>query len=96
MTVHRMDPEIDAGPIVYQTRFPIEAGDTALSLSFKCVREGVTLMQRLLEVAEKGDDLPLFPAGSGNERILRQGSAGTGTTFVVMASLQSSKLCTSM
>jgi methionyl-tRNA formyltransferase len=61
VTVHRMDPEIDAGPIVYQTRFPIEAGDTALSLSFKCVREGVALMQRLLSVAEKGDVLPLSP-----------------------------------
>ncbi len=61
VTVHRMDPEIDAGPIVYQTRFPIEASDTALSLSFKCVREGVALMQRLLDVAETGDELPLSP-----------------------------------
>jgi methionyl-tRNA formyltransferase len=61
VTVHRMDPEIDAGPIVYQTRFPIEAGDTALSLSFKCVREGVALMQRLLETADRGDELPLSP-----------------------------------
>jgi methionyl-tRNA formyltransferase len=61
VTVHRMDPEIDTGPIVYQARFPIEAGDTALSLSFKCVREGVALMQRLLEVAGRGDELPLSP-----------------------------------
>lgn len=61
VTVHRMDPEIDAGPIVFQTRFPIDAGDTALSLSFKCVREGVALMQRLLELADRGEDLPLAP-----------------------------------
>jgi methionyl-tRNA formyltransferase len=61
VTVHRMDPEIDAGPIVFQTRFPIDVGDTALSLSFKCVREGVALMQRLLEVADRGEDLPLAP-----------------------------------
>ncbi len=61
VTVHRMDPEIDAGPIVYQSRFAIDPGDTALSLSFKCVREGVALMQRLLEAAQNGDDLPLLP-----------------------------------
>ena len=50
-TVHRMVPEIDAGPIVYQTMFRIEENDTALSLSAKCVREGIALMLRLLETA---------------------------------------------
>jgi methionyl-tRNA formyltransferase len=51
VTVHRMDPEIDAGPIAYQTLLPIEAGDSGLSLSLKCAREGVALVLRLLEVA---------------------------------------------
>jgi methionyl-tRNA formyltransferase len=51
VTVHKIDPVIDAGPIVYQSIFPIAADDTALSLSFKCVREGVALMLQLLEVA---------------------------------------------
>lgn len=50
-TVHRMVPEIDAGPIVYQTMFRIEENDTALSLSAKCAREGIALMLRLLETA---------------------------------------------
>ena len=60
VTVHRMDPEVDAGPIAYQTCFPIDADDTALSLSFKCVREGVVLMSRLLRAAEEGGaNIPL-------------------------------------
>ena len=51
VTIHRMVPEIDAGPIVYQAAFPIEADDTALSLTFKCTREGIKLMLQLLDVA---------------------------------------------
>ena len=51
VTIHKMDPKIDAGPIVYQTLFPIEESDTALSLSLKCVQQGVPLMLRLLELA---------------------------------------------
>src|SRR5579863_4321437 len=52
VTVHKMEAGIDTGAIVYQSGFPIEADDTALSLSLKCVREGVKLMLRLLEAAE--------------------------------------------
>ena len=51
VTVHKMDSQIDTGPIVYQSTFPIADDDTAFSLSFKCIRQGVTLMLRLLEVA---------------------------------------------
>jgi methionyl-tRNA formyltransferase len=51
VTVHKIDPEIDTGPIVYQSIFPIADDETALSLSFKCVRKGVALMLQLLEVA---------------------------------------------
>jgi methionyl-tRNA formyltransferase len=49
--VHKIDPEIDTGPIVYQSMFPIADDDTALTLSFKCVGEGIALMLRLLEIA---------------------------------------------
>ena len=48
-----MEPEIDAGPIAYQSSFPIEADDTALTLSLKCSREGVALMLRLLDAASE-------------------------------------------
>jgi methionyl-tRNA formyltransferase len=62
VTVHKMEAGIDTGAIVYQACFPIEANDTALSLSLKCVREGVKLMLRLLEAAETHPrSIPLIP-----------------------------------
>jgi len=51
VTVHWMDPGIDTGDIAFQSNFAIDPDDTALSLSFKCVREGTALMLRLLETA---------------------------------------------
>jgi len=51
VTVHKMEREIDAGPIAYQSFFAIEDDDTALTLSFKCIRLGVPLMLQLLEMA---------------------------------------------
>jgi methionyl-tRNA formyltransferase len=51
VTVHKISPEIDAGPIAYQSMFPIEENDTALSLSSKCSREGIRLLVRLVTVA---------------------------------------------
>jgi len=66
VTVHWIHPEIDGGPIAYQSWFPLEAEDTALSLSLKCVREGIPLMLRLLDVAatqpEKIPSIPQDPA----------------------------------
>ena len=62
VTIHKMDPAIDAGPIAYQSIFPIEDDDGALSLSFKCIQQGVGLMLKLLDVA--GTDpqkIPLVP-----------------------------------
>lgn len=62
VTVHRMEPGIDTGAIAYQTCFPIAAEETGLSLSLKCVREGLPLMQRLLDEATKGpENIPAIP-----------------------------------
>lgn len=62
VTVHRMEPGIDAGPIVSQSLFSLDADDTGLSLTFKCVREGVALMLSLLEKASADpNSIPLVP-----------------------------------
>lgn len=53
VTVHKIEPEIDAGPIVFQAQFPIEENDTALSLGAKCTRNGVPLLLKLVEMAAK-------------------------------------------
>lgn len=51
VTLHKMVPEIDAGPIASQSFFPIEAHDTALSLYSKCIKAGLRLVGQLLETA---------------------------------------------
>ena len=62
VTVHWMVPEIDAGGIAYSAAFPIEENDTALSLSARCVKAGVPLIERLLATAATD------PSGIPNER----------------------------
>jgi methionyl-tRNA formyltransferase len=51
VTVHWMEPGVDTGDIAYQSRFDLTDSDTGLSVSARCVREGVPLVERLLETA---------------------------------------------
>jgi len=51
VTIHRMAPDVDAGPIAYQQMVPIDTTETAISLSLKCVKAGLPLIRDLLEVA---------------------------------------------
>jgi methionyl-tRNA formyltransferase len=51
VTVHWMRQGIDTGPVAYEARIPITPHDTALTLSAKCVRAGVPLLERLLSMA---------------------------------------------
>jgi UDP-4-amino-4-deoxy-L-arabinose formyltransferase/UDP-glucuronic acid dehydrogenase (UDP-4-keto-hexauronic acid decarboxylating) len=55
VTLHRMAPGIDTGPIAYQETFPVTADDTGLRVSANCIREGMRLVSRLL------DDLAATP-----------------------------------
>jgi methionyl-tRNA formyltransferase len=60
VTVHLMIPEMDAGPIAYQTWFEISPRDTGLRVATRCVREGVPLLARLLDDAKR-DSIPSRP-----------------------------------
>jgi methionyl-tRNA formyltransferase len=60
VSVHRMDPGLDTGPIAFQTSFAVEDRDTALSLYTKCIREGIVLVRHLLEAASQGA-IPSMP-----------------------------------
>lgn len=57
VTLHQMVPEIDAGAVVYQTAFDISETDTALSVYSKCMREGLILVSRFLEIASRNPTL---------------------------------------
>lgn len=54
VTVHWMDGGIDTGAIAYETKLDITEEDTGFSLSAKCVRAGLPLLQDLLTAAAHG------------------------------------------
>jgi methionyl-tRNA formyltransferase len=51
VTVHWMTPEMDAGPIAYERWFEIAPTDTGLRVAIHAVREGIPLLERLLDDA---------------------------------------------
>jgi methionyl-tRNA formyltransferase len=62
VTIHKMEPGIDTGPVVYQELFDIDDADTGLKLSAKCIRSGITLVLRLMETASADPAaIPLTP-----------------------------------
>ncbi|MFB9266903.1 methionyl-tRNA formyltransferase [Bradyrhizobium erythrophlei] len=61
VTLHKLVPGIDAGPIVYQESVGVGNEETGLSLTVKCVNVGVPLISRLLEAAAQGPShIPLI------------------------------------
>ncbi|HEY3227733.1 MAG TPA: formyltransferase family protein, partial [Roseiflexaceae bacterium] len=69
VTLHKMAPEVDAGPIVSQSFFRIEAGDNALSVYSKCVKAGLALVLKLLETAAADPRaIPLVPQDLSKRR----------------------------
>jgi UDP-4-amino-4-deoxy-L-arabinose formyltransferase/UDP-glucuronic acid dehydrogenase (UDP-4-keto-hexauronic acid decarboxylating) len=67
VTVHWMEPGIDTGAIAYEESFPLSEDDTGLSVSLRCVREGLPLVERLLADAER-DAVPARPQDRSRRR----------------------------
>jgi methionyl-tRNA formyltransferase len=67
VTVHWMDGGIDTGPIAFDTSLQIAEEDTGFSLSAKCVRTGLPLLQELLVAAASGT-VPRIPQPEGVRR----------------------------
>jgi methionyl-tRNA formyltransferase len=62
VTIHKMEPGIDTGPVVYQEHFDIDEADTGLTLSARCIRSGIPLVLRLMETASSDPAaIPLTP-----------------------------------
>src|ERR1700740_604632 len=79
VTLHKMVPDIDAGPIVYQMLFPIRWDDTALSLSTKCVKHGLNLVRKLHEVAtEDPSRIPLVQQNLSKREYYSKGVPNNG------------------
>ena len=56
VTLHWMEAGIDTGDIAYEAAFDLSEKDTGLSVSVRCVREGMPLVAQLLEDAARGRD----------------------------------------
>ena len=67
VTVHWMEPGIDTGAIAYERAFDLSETDTGLSVSLRCVREGLPLLDRLLEDAAHGA-IPAVPQDLARRR----------------------------
>lgn len=79
-SLHWMTPEIDAGPVAYATQFEIDARETGLSLSLKCVRYGLPLVARLLAAAAASGRaaIPAHEQPLSERRYLRRGPPAGG------------------
>jgi UDP-4-amino-4-deoxy-L-arabinose formyltransferase/UDP-glucuronic acid dehydrogenase (UDP-4-keto-hexauronic acid decarboxylating) len=79
VTVHEMTPEIDAGTIAYQKRFPVEPTETGFSLMAKCIRAGVPLIEQLLDAAAQGaDTIPRIPQDFSRRRYFGRKAPNAG------------------
>jgi len=54
VTVHFIDQGIDTGPIIYQERVPLYAGDNLSGITARCIRRGAALYLGALEQLECG------------------------------------------
>jgi methionyl-tRNA formyltransferase len=83
VTLHWMEPEIDTGPIAFTAGFELEPDDTGLSVSAKCVRHGVPLVERLLEVAAADpESIPRIEQDLSKRRYFRRDEVPDGGRIV--------------
>jgi methionyl-tRNA formyltransferase len=69
VTLHWMNADIDAGPIAYESSFELDEIDTGLSLTAKCVRQGVPLVSQLIADAARDPALiPVLDQDAGGRR----------------------------
>jgi methionyl-tRNA formyltransferase len=79
VTLHRMTPEIDAGPIVYQALFEIAEDASAISVFVRCVRDGLPLVSKLLETAAANPKkIPLHPQDLSQREYFGRGVPNDG------------------
>jgi UDP-4-amino-4-deoxy-L-arabinose formyltransferase/UDP-glucuronic acid dehydrogenase (UDP-4-keto-hexauronic acid decarboxylating) len=79
VTLHRMTPEVDDGPIAFEARFPVAPGDTALAVATECVRRGLPLVEHLLDHAERGEPIPAHEQHHAGRRWFDRGPPERGS-----------------
>jgi UDP-4-amino-4-deoxy-L-arabinose formyltransferase/UDP-glucuronic acid dehydrogenase (UDP-4-keto-hexauronic acid decarboxylating) len=77
VTLHWMEAGIDTGAIAYEHEFELGPNDTGLSVSMRCVTEGLRLVERLLEDAERAA-IPARPQPIEGRRYFGRGAPEGG------------------
>jgi UDP-4-amino-4-deoxy-L-arabinose formyltransferase/UDP-glucuronic acid dehydrogenase (UDP-4-keto-hexauronic acid decarboxylating) len=73
VTLHWMEPGIDTGAIAFEAWFDLSADDTGLSVSARCVREGIPLVEQLLAIASRDPAaIPARPQDARQRRVYRR------------------------
>jgi methionyl-tRNA formyltransferase len=79
VTLHWMDDGIDTGPVAWMSRFDLSATETGLSVSGKCVRHGVPLVLKLVQVAQRDAfSIPRDEQNPARRRYFRAGPPQEG------------------
>lgn len=78
VTLHQMEPTIDAGAVLAERRFPIAPGDTGLSLFAKCMRESAQLAGAFIAAVLRGETCTGQPQSLERRRVYRAASAMDG------------------
>ena len=79
VTLHWMEAGIDTGAIAYEAAFGLTERDTGLTVSARCVKEGLPLVARLLDAAAQGRDaIPAHRQDSGERRYFGRDAPGGG------------------
>jgi methionyl-tRNA formyltransferase len=68
VTLHRMTANVDEGPVAFAKRFRVGPRATALEVMTNCVRRGLPLVERMLELAENGEPIPAHPQNLARRR----------------------------
>lgn len=79
VTLHWVAPRVDAGPIAFESWFPIAPHDTGLSLSAKCVQHGLPLLSLLLGLlADDPNEIPKISQDPARRRYFGKNVPGQG------------------
>ena len=79
VTLHRITARVDEGPVAFIERFELGSGDTALKVMTQCVRRGLALLERLLDLAEAGEPIPAHPQDLAGRRWFGSGPPEGGS-----------------
>jgi methionyl-tRNA formyltransferase len=73
VTIHWLSPQLDAGPIAYQSWFSLNSSDTGLSVSAQCSQKAIPLLHRLLEDANAiPPTIPRIKQKNKNRRVYKR------------------------